>query len=123
MKENIEALTYGNATQVGRKINQLTKALSDVEEYHHIQKSQPIRHYLSETRKDLKQMIRVSNIQVEILTHISLISDISYTWLCLPEYIPIIQQRVQRNPDLALHLKSTFIKLSSILNTPMVRIL
>lgn len=49
-----------------------------------------ILHYLEESRKDLKHMNKLSGISNEIMTHISLISDISYLWKCLPDYIGIM---------------------------------
>jgi len=41
----------------------------------------------------------------------------------LKDYIKYIQKEIRKDPDIALLLKNTFMKLSSILNTPMVRII
>jgi WASH complex subunit strumpellin len=68
MTQQIESLNFQNTTQVGRKINQLIKALDDIENYHHISSNYVVRHYLSESRKDLKHMVKISNVQNEILT-------------------------------------------------------
>lgn len=68
-------------------------------------------------------MNKLSGISNEIMTHISLISDISYLWKCLPDYIGIMQNKIKKHTTTALLLKSTFMKLSCILNTPMVRII
>lgn len=39
LKDSIEALSYGNSVHAGRKINQIIKALTDIEDYHQIQKN------------------------------------------------------------------------------------
>lgn len=44
-------------------------------------------------------------------------------WKCLPDYISLMQDKIKKHPSVALLLKTTFMKLSCILNTPMVRIL
>lgn len=67
-------------------------------------------------------MVRIVNIHETLLTHIALISDITYSWQCLRDYMSIMQEKIKKYPSTALLLKTTFIKLSSILNSPMVRI-
>lgn len=41
----------------------------------------------------------------------------------MKDYIKYIQKEIRKDPDNSLLLKNTFMKLSSILNTPMVRIM
>jgi len=68
-------------------------------------------------------MVRIVGIKSILLTHISFISDISYSWQCLKQFQGLMQEKVKQNPHSALLLKTTFQKLSSILNTPMIRII
>ena len=68
-------------------------------------------------------MIKVVNVKKSTLTFIEIISDITWSWIALKDYIKYIQKEIKKNPDIALLLKNTFMKLSSILNTPMRRII
>ncbi|KAL4459953.1 hypothetical protein ABPG74_003479 [Tetrahymena malaccensis] len=123
MKNQIERLSFEDITYAGRKIKQLTEALDDIEQYNVMSENIQIKQYLLDTKKDLKRMVRIVNIQEEYLTHIDLISDITYSWQSLQGiYVINMQDKIKKNPQLSLLLKTTFMKLSSILNTPMVRI-
>lgn len=119
----IEALNYSNSTYASRKIQQLISSLEDIEQYHQISSSIQIKQYLFDTRKDLDHMVKLANVKKSHLTSIEIISDITWSWLALKDYIKFIQKEIRNDPDIALLLKNTFMKLSSILNTPMVRII
>ncbi|KRX07259.1 hypothetical protein PPERSA_00416 [Pseudocohnilembus persalinus] len=123
LRDQIKNLTFGDITYTGGKINQFIKALEDMEQYLPVDIDHYIKHYLEDTRKDLRHMNKISsNITPNQLTHLSLICDLSYSWKCLPDYVELMQDKIKKYPQVALLLKSTFIKLSCILNTPMVRI-
>ena len=51
------------------------------------------------------------------------ISDFSYAWKALDDFVPIIQKQVSINPDTVLLLKTVFSKLASIMNVPLKRII
>lgn len=122
MSEAIESLEFNDETFAGRKIQKLLKALEEIEEYQQISMNIQIKQYLLDTRNDLKHMVKVVNMRRSILTHIDIICDITWSWVVLKDYIRLMQQEVKNNPGSALLLKNTFTKLSSILNTPMVRV-
>lgn len=123
MGNQVNSLEFSDSTFAGRKIQQLSKALEDIEQYHQIAGSIQVKTYLHETRADLKHMMRIANIRPILLTHISFITDISYSWQCLKQFQGMMQDKVKQNPQAALLLKTTFQKLSSILNTPLIRII
>ena len=50
------------------------------------------------------------------------ISDLSYAWELMNDYIIVLHQRVLREPATAVLLRSTFLKLASILDVPLIRI-
>lgn len=122
MSEAIDSLSFNDETFAGRKIQKLLKALEDIEEYEQISMNIQIKQYLADTRNDLKHMVKVVNMRRAILTHIDIITDFTWSWVALKDYIRLMQQEVKANPGSALLLKNTFTKLSSILNTPMVRV-
>ena len=68
-------------------------------------------------------MIKLVSIKKSTLTHIEIISDITWSWIVLKDYIRLMQKEIRKSPGIALLLKNTFMKLSSILNIPMVRLL
>jgi WASH complex subunit strumpellin len=68
-------------------------------------------------------MIKLVNVKPSTLTHIEVISDITWSWIVLKDYTKLMQKEIRKSPSIALLLKNTFMKLSSILNTPMVRLL
>ena len=67
-------------------------------------------------------MVKVVNMRRSVLTYIDIICDITWSWVALKDYIKLMQHEIKTNPGSALLLKNTFTKLSSILNTPMVRV-
>lgn len=119
----IEKINFSNSTYASRKIQELISSLEDIEQYHQISSSIQIKQYLFDTRKDLDHMVKLANVKNSHLTSIEIISDITWSWLALKDYIKYIQKEIKKDPDIALLLKNTFMKLSSILNTPMVRIM
>ena len=93
-----------------------------MEQYNQVSSNIQIKQYLHDTRIDLKHMVKVVNMKKSITTHIEIITDITWSWTALKDYIHLMQAEIKRKPDVALLLKNTFTKLSSILNTPMVRV-
>lgn len=57
------------------------------------------------------------------MINISQIQDFSYAWKAIDDFIPIIQELVSKNPDVVLLLKTVFMKLASIMNIPLKRII
>jgi WASH complex subunit strumpellin len=68
-------------------------------------------------------MVKIVNIKQSTLGHIEIIADITWSWMVLQDYIKLMQKEIRKSPSIALLLKSTFMKLSSILNIPMVRMI
>lgn len=67
-------------------------------------------------------MVRVVNVRESTLVTLSVVSDLSYAWLAIADYAPLMRSRIQRNPFSVLKLRATFLKLVSILDAPLVRI-
>lgn len=123
MSEAVGKIGYSNSTYATRKIQAFVKALEDIEEYPQVSAKIQVKTYLHDTRKDLDHMIKLVNVKPSTLTHIEVISDITWSWIVLKEYTKLMQKEIRKSPSIALLLKNTFMKLSSILNTPMVRLL
>jgi len=114
-----------SAVASGRKMQQLRQALQEVEQYHDLETSLQVRSFLGDVRKYIEQMLRVVNVGNNVLGILGLVSDLSYAWDVLRSgnaYIQLMQDRIKDSPSLMLKLRSVLVKLSSILNTPLVRI-
>jgi len=114
-----------SAVASGRKIAQMREALKEVEQFHGLDSSLQVRAFLEDVRNFLTQMLRIVNIGPSVMGVLEFVSDLSYAWDVLREnnsYIAQMQLRIRDNPSLMLKLRSVLVKLSSILNVPLVRI-
>lgn len=123
ISRQIQLLDYADATVAGRKIHQLMQALEEVQEFHQLESNLQVRSFLQETTQLLKTMIRTVNIKEEILVVIQLIADLSYSWELIHSYVGQFQALVKRDPVTVIKLRAMFLKLASILDLPLVRIL
>ena len=111
-----------HATSTGRKIQTLILALEDVEQFEAVDTNLQIKSFLNEARDIFRQMIRTVNIKSEVLTIIENISDFSYAWETLGDYLEVFHERIRKDPASVVLLRATFLKTASILDVPMVRI-
>jgi len=123
ISQKIADLDYGDSILAGRKIQALITALIEVEEFHQIDQSLQVKQFLSDTREFLKKMIRLVNVKGDVLVAISTISDISYAWEIINDYIDAMQSHIREDPSLIIKMRSTFLKLDSMLGLPLVRII
>lgn len=122
MAKQIDSLSYDDATSAGRKIVQLIQALEEVQEFHQLESNLQVRQFLADTRKYLHQMIRTINIKEEVLITIEIVADVSYAWEIIDSYTGFMQQGIKKDPTLVIKLRATFLKLSSALELPCLRI-
>lgn len=112
----------GYRTIVGRKIQTFVSALEEVEHFDHVDTNLHIKALLADIRTDLLQMVCISAITPDTIHVIEAVSDLSYAWGLLGDYVPIFHERVRAEPSTAVLLRATFLKLASILDVPLVRI-
>ena len=62
-------------------------------------------------------------IKKQMLGQISIISDFSYAWVVIYDYLELLQKTISEKPKSVLMLKAVFIKLSTIMEKPLMRIL
>lgn len=120
----VEALDLrdGHATATGRKIQVLIAALEDVEQFEAVDTNVQIKSFLTEIRDLFRTMIRTVNIKSDVLTILESISDLSYAWQILVDYIDVFHERIRRDPGSVVLLRATFLKAASMLDIPLVRI-
>jgi WASH complex subunit strumpellin len=122
LSEEISTLDYTNSVMAGRKITQLISALEEIQEFHQIESNLQIKQFLSENKELLIKMLRTVNINQKILGDLDIITDFSYAWDIIHDYTNLIHEKIKKNPLTCLLLRSTFLKLASILSSPLVRI-
>lgn len=122
--EKVRALNLeeDHATSTGRKIQGIIAALEDVEQFEAVDTNLQIKSFLNEVRDILRQMIRTVNIKNEIIHILDNVSDLSYAWGTLSDYLDIFHERIRRDPSSVVLLRATFLKTASILDVPLVRI-
>lgn len=125
ISSRISSLEYGDSTTASRKIQKLMKALENVQEFHQIDSNLQVVQFIQETRQLLRQMIRYINIERKVLITMSTVGDLSYAWELMSTFgcfVPEIQNKIKRNPHLAIQMRSAFVKLATMLELPCNRI-
>jgi WASH complex subunit strumpellin len=120
--KNLEAFEYKNSTMAGRKIVIMKDELEKIKKYHYVEGNLQIKQYIFEIINSLNHMLRVVNIKNKVLINIAQISDFSYAWITIQDYLPTMQKLLKSDSNNILYLKSVFLKLASILNFPLVRL-
>ena len=67
-------------------------------------------------------MIRIMGIKKEFLDHMRIISDFSFAWIAMERYLPILKEIISSDPDTVMMLRTVFLKMSSIMDTPLLHI-
>lgn len=71
----------------------------------------------------LRNIVQIMSIKKTLLGQISIIVDFSYAWIIIYDYMDILQQNMTEKPKSVLMLKALFVKLSTIMEKPLMRIL
>ncbi|VEN49154.1 unnamed protein product [Callosobruchus maculatus] len=119
--KQVESLIQ-NDTGSSRKLVQLIQALEEVQEFHQLDLNMQVVQFLTETRKYMDHMIRNIDIKEDVLINLQIIGDISYAWELIDAYTSIMQSGIKKEPTLVIQLRAVFLKLSSALEIPLLRI-
>eukprot|EP01035_Chromulina_nebulosa_P017771 gene17771-23373_t len=124
LSEEVNGLSMDEdkAVATGRKIQGLIVALEDVEQFEAVDTNIQIKSFLNEARDIFRQMIRIVNVKSSAVELVETLSDLSYAWEILPDYLPVFHDRIRRDPTSVVLLRATFLKTASILDVPLIRI-
>uniref|UniRef100_A0A182IM32 Strumpellin n=1 Tax=Anopheles atroparvus TaxID=41427 RepID=A0A182IM32_ANOAO len=124
IRKEIEALSKEekHINQTGRTIIQLLQALEEVQDFHGLSKNMQVKQHIVETRQFLHEMFHTISIKENDLINLQLIGDFSYAWRLIECYTPMMQENIRRQPRLVIKLRSTFLKLASALEIPLLRL-
>jgi WASH complex subunit strumpellin len=78
---------------------------------------------VTKTCEKLRNIMQIMGIKKSLLGHISIIVDFSYAWIVIYDYMKLLQQTISDKPKSVLLLKAVFVKLSTIMEKPLMRIL
>uniref|UniRef100_A0A7S0JBK7 Uncharacterized protein n=1 Tax=Calcidiscus leptoporus TaxID=127549 RepID=A0A7S0JBK7_9EUKA len=118
----VRSLHTSELTATGRKMHHLITALSEVEQFHQIESALQTKQFLADTRATLHRMMRVLNIRDGTRVTLSVVSDMSYAWEVINDYTELMRARIHKDPFCVMKLRATFLKLVSILDSPLNRI-
>jgi WASH complex subunit strumpellin len=120
--KEVSSLDVSDAVVAGRKMRQLVKALDDVTAFDVIDASPNIKEFLSLAKGNITEMVRMCNITEQAQSDLLILSDFSYAWILMHEFVPDMQERVRNDPTSVRALRATFLKLTSMLDVPLVRV-
>lgn len=122
ISDKVSALNHKDSLKAGRKIQQITTALEDVEQFSQIATNLHVKQYLEDTRTYLRHMVRTANVKEEVMIMIESVCDLAYGWGILHKYIPLIHGNIKKDPFRTLEVRALILKLVSILDVPLLRI-
>ena len=122
LAKEVGALEAADPVLSGRKMRQLVKALDDVVTFDDIDTSANIKEFLALAKANILEMVRTCNITERTLADLNALSDFSYAWELMGDFVPDMQDKVRMDPSAVRSLRATFLKLTSMLDVPLVRI-
>lgn len=120
--KEVTELKTENEKETARKILVLIQALEKIQEFNSIESHVQICVYLSEMRSFLRKMIDVMQLKEDLLIKLQVIGDLSYAWLLIDQYKDTMQEQIGKSPTILIKLRTIFLKLSSALEIPLLRI-
>lgn len=118
----IDSLDYTESVASTRKIQQLLMALEEVELFHEIDTNHQVKPYLVETRSVIKKMLRIANLGEDVMVAFSVVTDCAYMFEIANDYVEAMHAGIKRDPGNLFKLRSVFLKFSTLLQIPLVRI-
>ncbi|XP_052892416.1 WASH complex subunit 5 [Anopheles moucheti] len=124
MRKEIDGLSREekHLSQTGRTIIQLLQALEEVQDFHGLNRNMQVKQHIVETRQYLHEMFHTISIKENDLINLQLIGDFSYAWRLIDGYTGMMQENIRHQPRLVIKLRSTFLKLASALEIPLLRL-
>ena len=119
----VEQIENENTTTNVQKIFQLTSALEKILQFSQINTSVFIKESVANVINSLKLLGRLLSIDESYGPLIGTLSDFNYGFYILDEFVPLMQGRIKADPFSVLKLRATFLKLTSILDLRLVRII
>ena len=112
-----------HSPNTGQLIHGFINSLRSILTYPIVNRNLQIKFYITETISVLTNIAKIASLRRTSLNKLALVSDFSYAWNLLDEYIDLMHVNIKKNSKTVMLFKSCFIKLASILNQPLRRII
>ncbi|CAO1331812.1 unnamed protein product [Diamesa serratosioi] len=122
IRKEIESLDIQKGRLVEKKLIQLVQAVSEVQEFHNLNCNMHVKQRLDETLIALNNMIYLLSVKDSVLVDLQIIGDFNYAWYLIDDFTPMMQESLQRTPNVLIKLRALFIKISTALEIPLMRI-
>lgn len=122
MKHEVEKLKFDEAQKTSQTLIRMIRAIDEVQVFHNIDSNMHVKQCLREVSDFIHKMTHMLNVKDELLITIQLINDFSYAWCIVDNWTTIMQDSIKRQPNLVIKLRALFLKLSSALDIPLLRI-
>jgi WASH complex subunit strumpellin len=81
-----------------------------------------VKQSLSSVKQSLHQLIKTAGVKEDVLVTLGVVGEVSYAWEIVDCFTLFMQQGVKKEPSLVGKLRTTFLKLSTALEGPVLRI-
>ncbi|VDO92639.1 unnamed protein product [Soboliphyme baturini] len=122
LKSQLQEVCFDNLAIAGYKVLTLVKNLDELQELHGLDAQEIVRDFLSGVRSLMHMMVRVIKLNEDALIKLQLITDMSYAWEIIYGFTERMQRFVQKDPTMCVKLRAVFLKLSSGISSPLLRI-
>jgi WASH complex subunit strumpellin len=119
----VDQIAAGNTVPNVQKIFQLVSALDRIMRFNQISQIIFIKETVGRVGAGLKMLARLLAIDEKLVLLIGTLSDFGYGFSAIYSFLPLMQARIKRDPFSVLKLRATFLKLISMLDLQLVRIL
>ena len=122
MVKTLTNLKCNNATGTGKKIGKIQSTLNDMSSMYYVIESDSANQNIRIINESLNHMLLLLHIKNSHIITMSQISDFSFAWINIHDYKNQMQDVLKKDPTSVLRLRATFLKLASILNSPLIRL-
>uniref|UniRef100_A0A8D8QYM0 WASH complex subunit strumpellin n=1 Tax=Cacopsylla melanoneura TaxID=428564 RepID=A0A8D8QYM0_9HEMI len=119
---HLENLSFSDEMVSVQKLVQFIQSLDSVKEFHELSNNAQVEQWLNECLKYLNIMVRSVNVKDKVMIHLQIIADLSYAWKLIDQFTPLMQDAIKHEPSLLIKLRALFLKLSTSLEIPLLRI-
>ena len=106
----------------GNLARQLLDALQEAQDFEQFEANWALKQHVEESKNLLRQMIRTAGMRDDDLVTLTLVGDFSYAWEIVDTFTMDMQEGVKKDPTTLGKLRATFLKLTSALERPVLRI-
>lgn len=123
MLKEIAALDLQNKPRaVEKKLINIIQAVTEVQDLYNIQGNAHAKQRIDEMLASLSNMIHLLVFKDSVLVDIQAIGDFNYAWYLIEDFTDVIHKSIQKSPNILIRLRALFIKISSALEIPLLRI-